>query len=158
MKEIGITFRGMVRQSDCDHMGHMNVMWYIGKFDEATWNLAAMMGMTSQYMKDAKRGMDAVDQRIAYRREALAGDVLIVRTAILELRPKSVRFVHEMFRGEGGDHLATLVVVGVHLDTAARKSVQFEPGILAASQAMIARDPALWDAWPPQTAHLAPSD
>jgi acyl-CoA thioesterase FadM len=21
----------------CDHMGHMNVMWYVGKFDEATW-------------------------------------------------------------------------------------------------------------------------
>ena len=63
-----LTYRGTVHQWQCDHMGHMNVMWYVGKFDEATWNLAAMMGMTAQYLKDAKRGMAAVDQRIAYRR------------------------------------------------------------------------------------------
>ena len=80
-------------------MGHMNVMWYVGKFDEATWNLAAMMGMTAQYLKDAKRGMAAVDQRIAYRREALPGDVVTIRTAIIEVRQKSVRFVHEMRAG-----------------------------------------------------------
>jgi acyl-CoA thioester hydrolase len=155
MSNIGITYRGMVRQSDCDHMGHMNVMWYIGKFDEATWNLAAMMGMTSQYMKDAKRGMAAVDQRISYKREALAGDVLIARSAVLEVKPKSVRFVHEMFRGDGGDLLATLMVVAVHLDTVARKSVQFEPAIFGASQGMLAPDTTLWDVWPPAKSYLA---
>jgi acyl-CoA thioester hydrolase len=98
-----LTYRGTVHQWQCDHMGHMNVMWYVGKFDEATWNLAAMMGMTAQYLKDAKRGMAAVDQRIAYRREALPGDVVTIRTAIIEVRPKSVRFVHEMRRGDLGD-------------------------------------------------------
>ena len=46
-------------------MGHMNVMWYVGKFDEATWSLGAMMGMTAQYLRENKRGMAAVDQRIA---------------------------------------------------------------------------------------------
>jgi hypothetical protein len=41
MKDIGITYRGVVHQWHCDHMGHMNVMWFVGKFDEATWNLGA---------------------------------------------------------------------------------------------------------------------
>ena len=86
-----LTYRGTVHQWQCDHMGHMNVMWYVGKFDEATWNLAAMMGMTAQYLKDAKRGMAAVDQRIAYRREALPGDVVTIRTAIIEVRPMMSR-------------------------------------------------------------------
>ena len=117
-----LTYRGTVHQWQCDHMGHMNVMWYVGKFDEATWNLAAMMGMTAQYLKDAKRGMAAVDQRIAYRREALPGDVVTIRTAIIEVRPKSVRFAHEMRRGYLGDLLATMVVTGVHIDVVARKS------------------------------------
>ena len=100
MKDIGITYRGVVHQWHCDHMGHMNVMWYVGKFDEATWNFGAEMGLTSQYLKETRRGMAAVEQRICYRREALVGDVIAVRTALLEVRPKSVRFVHEMFRGE----------------------------------------------------------
>src|SRR6187455_22162 len=86
-----LTYRGTVHQWQCDHMGHMNVMWYVGKFDEATWYLAAMMGMTAQYLKDAKRGMAAVDQRIAYRREALPGDVVTIRTAIIEAEERALR-------------------------------------------------------------------
>ena len=150
-----ITYRGLVHQWHCDHMGHMNVMWFVGKFDEATWNLAATMGMTSQYMRDSKRGMAAVDQRICYRREALVGDVIVVRSAVLELKPKSIRFVHEMFRGDGGDHLATMMVTGVHIDGVARRATQFEPQIFGRSQAMLVRDAARWDEWPPKQAFLA---
>lgn len=157
MGDIGITYRGLVHQWHCDHMGHMNVMWYVGKYDEATWNLGAMMGMTAQYLREARRGMAAVDQRICYRREALVGDVIVVRSAMLEVKPKSVRFVHEMFRGDGGDHLSTMMVTGVHIDIVARRSTQVDPRILAKSQDMIAADPALWDAWPPQRAFLAPT-
>ena len=58
---------------------------------------------------------------------------------MLEVRPKTVRFVHEMFRGDGGDHLATMMVTGVHIDIVARKSTQFEPQIFSKSQAMVAQ-------------------
>jgi acyl-CoA thioester hydrolase len=154
MAKLDITYRGTVHQWHCDHMGHMNVMWYVGKFDEATWNLAAMMGMTSQYLKEKNRGMAAVEQRIGYRKEAVAGDVVTIRTAIVEVRPKLVRFVHEMRRGDKGDWLATMMATGVHLDTVARKSTAFEEHIVATSQAYLAPDPTRWDAWPLQDAYL----
>jgi acyl-CoA thioester hydrolase len=99
--------------------------------------------------------MAAVDQRICYKREALVGDVIIVRSAMLEVKPKSVRFVHEMFRGDGGDHLSTMMVTGVHIDIVARKSTQFEPRIFANSQGMTFDDPTLWDEWPPRQGFLA---
>jgi len=79
----------------------------------------------------------------------------VVRSAMLEVKPKSVRFVHEMFRGDGGDHLATMVVTGVHIDIVARRSTQFEPQVFAASQGMISDAPGQWDDWPPQKAFLA---
>src|SRR6187399_3279703 len=101
-----LTYRGTVHQWQCDHMGHMNVMWYVGKFDEATWNLFASFGCTAPYMREAKRAMVAVDQRIAYRHEALAGDVITIRSALLELKPKTLRFVHEMRRSDTSEHLA----------------------------------------------------
>jgi acyl-CoA thioester hydrolase len=135
-------------------MGHMNVMWFVGKFDEATWNLGALMGMTSAYMREANRGMAAVEQRICYRREALVGDIIVIRSAVLEVKPKSVRFVHEMFRGDDGDHLATMLVTGVHIDAVARKAVQFEPHVVAKSEAMRHASPQRWDEWPPRSAHL----
>ena len=44
MPEPMITYRGVVYSWHCDHMGHMNVMWYVGKFDEAAWQLLAAVG------------------------------------------------------------------------------------------------------------------
>jgi acyl-CoA thioester hydrolase len=154
MSKVLITYRGAVHQWHCDHMGHMNVMWYVGKFDEATWSLAAMMGMTGRYLKEARRGMAAVDQRIAYRREALPGDVVTIRTSIIEVRPRSVRFVHEMRRDDLGDLLATMVVTGVHIDGVDRRATPFAAPILAAAQAMLATNTTLWDSWPPAQAYL----
>jgi acyl-CoA thioester hydrolase len=154
MTHPDITYRGTVQQWHCDFMGHMNVMWYVGKFDEATWNFAARMGLTGQYLKDTKRGMAAVEQRICYKREALVGDTLTVRTAAVEVKPKSVRFVHEMRRGDMGDLLAVMMAIGVHIDTEARKSIAFEHHILQKSHGILAPDPTLWDKWPPEQGHL----
>jgi acyl-CoA thioesterase FadM len=71
--ELIETYRGAVYPWHCDHMGHMNVMWYVGKFDEATWNLFAAMGVTAAFLKENQRGMAAVQQNITYQRELLAG-------------------------------------------------------------------------------------
>jgi hypothetical protein len=34
MPDLPITYRVVVYPWQCDHKGHMNVMWYVGKFDE----------------------------------------------------------------------------------------------------------------------------
>jgi acyl-CoA thioester hydrolase len=64
----------------------MNIMWYVGKFDEANWNLFARLGLTPSYLRQSGRGMAAVQQNIAYKRELLAGDIVEVRSRLLELR------------------------------------------------------------------------
>jgi len=66
MNDLVETYRGMVYPWHCDHMGHMNVMWYVGKFDEATWNLFAAVGITTAFLKENRRGMAAVQQNITY--------------------------------------------------------------------------------------------
>ena len=81
-----ITYKGAVHPWHCDHMGHMNVMWYVGKFDEATWLLFAAFGLTPAYFRERNRGMAAVQQNISYRRELLAGDIVEVRSRVLEAR------------------------------------------------------------------------
>jgi acyl-CoA thioester hydrolase len=63
------TYRGAVYPWHCDHMGHRNVMWYVGKFDEATWNLFASLGVTPAYLREQSRAMAAVQQNITYKRE-----------------------------------------------------------------------------------------
>jgi acyl-CoA thioester hydrolase len=131
------TYRGAVYPWQCDHMGHMNVMWYVGKFDEATWNLFAVVGITPSLLRAQNRGMAAVQQNISYRRELNAGDVVAVRSAVLEVRDKVLRFVHEMRNAESGEIAAVCELTGVHLDTAARKSCPFPPGVLELARSRI---------------------
>jgi acyl-CoA thioester hydrolase len=124
-----VTYRGAVYPWHCDHVGHMNVMWYVGKFDEATWNFFAGLGLTPAYLRDAGRGMAAVQQNITYRRELLAGDVVEVSTSLREIGNRSIRFVHEMRDAVTGEVAAVCELTGVHLDRQARKSVAFTDAI-----------------------------
>jgi len=131
MKDLIETYRGAVYPWHCDQMGHMNVMWYVGKFDEATWNLFASIGITTAYLRENKRGMAAVQQDITYKRELLAGDTLTVRSGLLEVRDKAVKFVHEMRHAVSGEVAAVCVLTGVSIDTQTRKSCPLPADVLA---------------------------
>ncbi len=125
------TYRGVVYPWHCDHMGHMNVMWYVGKFDEATWNLFAHLGMTPAFLRDQQRGMAAVEQRIAYLKELHAGDTIAIRSAAVAVSSKTIKFFHEMRLGESDTVAAVTLLTGVHIDTVARKSVPLPEEVAA---------------------------
>ena len=137
MSDLMLTYRGAVYPWHCDQMGHMNVMWYVGKFDEATWNLFAAAGITTAFLREQKRGMAAVQQNITYRRELMAGDTLTVHSAFLEVRDKVARFVHEMRHGETGELAALCMLTGVHIDAVARRSCAFPEAILARGRGLV---------------------
>lgn len=124
------TYRGVVYPWHCDHMGHMNVMWYTGKLDEATWNLLAACGITAEYMRDEQRGMAAVQQNITYRQELLAGDLVSIRSRIVEVRERVIRFQHELFRNDGKDVAALCELTAVHMNTTTRRACAM-PGAIA---------------------------
>jgi acyl-CoA thioester hydrolase len=148
MSEQLITHRGTIYPWQCDHMGHMNVMWYVGKFDEATWNLAAAIGITPSYLRNRGRLMVAVEQRIVYRRELLAGDVVTIDSARLAVGGSSIRFMHRMRNAESGMLASLTVLTGVHLDAASRRSCPLPDEVRQAAQGRVLRDAERWSVWP----------
>jgi acyl-CoA thioester hydrolase len=135
-----LTYKGTIYPWHCDQMGHMNVMWYVGKFDEATWHLFHALGLTPKFLRDNKRGMVAVEQTIKYRRELLAGDLITVHSAVLEVKDRSVRFAHEMRNVDTDEIAATTVLTGVHLDTVTRRACVFPDAIKECAAALTASD------------------
>jgi acyl-CoA thioester hydrolase len=119
-------------------MGHMNVMWYVGKFDEATWHLMSHLGLTAAFLRANSRGMVAVEQTIQYRRELVAGDVVSIRSSVLEIKEKSIRFQHEMRNEETDAVAATTTLVGVHLDTTSRRACALPPLVSARAKELTA--------------------
>ena len=125
-----LTYRGVVYPWHCDHIGHMNVMWYAAKFDEASWNLLASCGITARYLNHLRRGMAAVRQNTVYKKELFAGDVVSVRTKILEVRERTVRFQHEVVHEESNEVAAVSELTAVHIDQTTRKACAFPSEIL----------------------------
>ncbi len=138
MPEPLLTYRGAVYPWQCDHMGHMNVMWYVGKFDEATWNLLGEMGLSPAFLRAHDRGMAAVEQIISYKKELVAGDVVTVYSAVIEIKERVLRFSHEMRKTDTGEVAAATLLTAVHLDTKARRACPFPADVAARAQALVA--------------------
>ena len=124
------TYRGIVYQSQVDHMDHMNIQYYTSKFDEAIWHLFSKLGITTGYIGENKRGMAAVEQTIKYKSEAVAGDLLVIKSRVIEMKEKVIRFEHIMYTAETNVELAVADQIGVHIDRQRRESCPFPPHIL----------------------------
>lgn len=118
------TYQGTVYPWNCDHMNHMNVQFYVEKFDQATWNMFSALGITSKYMKENNCGMVALEQNIKYLREVVAGDNLGIDSQIIEISGKKIRFKHLMKNLEDGTLISESELFGLHIDTVKRKGIE----------------------------------
>lgn len=132
-----ISARGVVYPWQCDHMGHMNVMWYTGKFDEATWHMFGHIGVTPSYLRDHNRGMAGLQMDTTYKRELFAGDLVIIRSEVLEMREKVIRLQHEMFNAETGEIAAMTTLTAAHINRETRKSCPFPEEVLVRGRGSI---------------------
>jgi acyl-CoA thioester hydrolase len=57
--------------------------------------------------------------------------VVAIRSEVLEIEGRKIRFRHEMTNEETGEIAAVTTLLGVHMDTAARKACPFPPEIVA---------------------------
>ena len=122
MAKFRITHRGTVYPWQCDHMGHMNVMWYTGKFDEASWQFLASLGFTRARLRKENACMAALEQHLTYKRELHAGDIVTIRSTVIEVKDKVSRVMHEMQNDETGEIAAIATIVGVFFDATTREA------------------------------------
>ena len=109
----------------------------LGKFDEATWHVFGLVGLTPSFLRQHDRGMAGVQQNISYKHELRAGDIIAIRSGILEMREKVIRFFHEMRNEETDQISAVAELIAVHIDTKTRKSCPFPKEILKRGRSMI---------------------
>ena len=131
------TARGTVHEWQRDHMGHINVRAYMEFLEEACWQFYAMLGMTPSLLRSGALHLAAVQQNISYRKELYAGDTVAVRTGVLEMRDKVLRFRHELFNTETGDVCSVCDFTVVCLNPESRKSQRFPDAVAARARELI---------------------
>jgi acyl-CoA thioester hydrolase len=132
-----VTYRGAVYASHCDHIGHMNIVSYGAKFDEANWVFFCEIGLTPSYLRSPQFGMAGVQQNISYKKELFAGDVIEIRTWVLEIAEKHMCVRHEMRNLETGALAAVSDITSVHLDKREHKSLPFPEAVRKAAEALL---------------------
>ena len=130
MKDIPITYRGNVYPRDCDHMGHMNVTSYMEKFDNATWNFFADNGLSREFLVSNDIGLAAVNQNLTYKRELQPGDTITIRSHLLLLEGKKIKFRSIMCLGDTSEVVAELENLAVCIDIHERRACNFPSEIL----------------------------
>jgi acyl-CoA thioester hydrolase len=123
------TARGTVHEWQRDHMGHINVRAYMEFFEEACWQFYAMLGLPASRLRSCDVNVVAVQQNISYSKELYPGDTVVVRSGVLELRDKVLRFRHELANTETGELCATCDFTVVCIDATARKARPFPPEV-----------------------------
>jgi len=132
-----VTYRGAVYASHCDHIGHMNIVSYGAKFDEANWVFFCEIGLTPSYLRSPQFGMAGVQQNISYKKELFAGDVIEIRTWVLEISEKRMCVRHEMRNIETGALAAVSDITSVHLDKQGHKSLPFPEAVRKMAEALM---------------------
>ncbi len=155
------TYRGFVYPWCIDHVGHMNVQSYVGRFDEASWHFVARLGLTPRFLAARQCALVALDQRIAYRREVLQGTLLEVRSTLCEARTKTLRYQHRMLDSECGHEVAQMELLVGYLDKLSRRTTPLPEVVLARARAALAPADGAPQAddvlWAPEQAEPSPS-
>lgn len=126
-----LTVEAAVEPRFLDAMGHMNVAWYVHLFDRGIWEFFARHGLDEGYRQRAARGMFALEENVRYLSELREGQPLEVRTAVLEVRPKTLRLQQYMVDCDAQKVAAVREVVAAHIDLSTRRSAAFGEGVLA---------------------------
>lgn len=131
------TFLGRVTAQECDHLGHMNVQFYVSKVSDAAWNVMSSIGITPTYIRERRRAPAAVGQEVAYLKELKAGDLVRIESGVLAIEAKKITFLHRMRNVETDEVVMTSKVMTVNMDLDTRRSALIDEDILERARARL---------------------
>lgn len=109
MAELQLLHEATVDEDEIDHLGHMNVRYYLEKAMRATRRLTADLGLTPDACADLGAVLELRDAYTRHFREQLAGDRLVVMGGVLDVRADGLRLYHELVNPARDERAATFV-------------------------------------------------
>ncbi len=121
MKKI-LTYKGAVMTWECDSNRHMNVMYYINKFEHAGRNFSMELGLY-EIETSPETGMVVLEQKINYLREVFEDNLLYTESSLLGVSNKTFTVLHEMYRRPKNELVAKMELILVLFDKVHRKAL-----------------------------------
>jgi acyl-CoA thioester hydrolase len=109
MAELTRLHVATVGEEEIDHLGHMNVRFYLEKALRASQALAAEHGLSADACRELGAVLELRDTFTRHYREQLVGAELVVMGGVLSVESDRLRFYHELQNPARGERAATFV-------------------------------------------------
>ena len=117
------TFKGAVLVSEYDSEAYMNSRIYVSRFDQATWFLLHSLGVTPTTMKRERLRIAIIRQNYQFLGELRGGELVSIKSGMLAVGDKHLRFLHQMWNVESGKMVATSDCTALEASLETGKSV-----------------------------------
>ena len=114
-------FRGNVQAEWVDHNGHMNLAYYVLAFDLATDKFFQGFGLDQKYRDENQLSTFAGSVHVHYKSELHLGDEFEINCYLLGHDRKRIRHMNRMYRISGGEEVALMESLQLHVDLSARR-------------------------------------
>ncbi|MGP3973445.1 thioesterase family protein [Streptomyces sp. 8N114] len=131
-------FQQTVRAEWIDYNGHMSEAFYVLVFGHATDAMMDAVGLGPKYRESTGCSLYTVEAHVRYVSEVAEGAPLAVRTRILGVAGKKLRFAHEMYVEDRT--VATSELFALHVG--AEGSVAFPEPVREQLAALVEEPPA----------------
>jgi len=117
------TYKGAVQTFECDSNRHMNVMYYINKFELGGRNMSMELGIHKSFLESQNLGVAVVEQQILYKREVFEDDIIHIYSYPKECTNKVFTVFHELYNVEQNQQSATMLAKLVLFNMKTRKAI-----------------------------------
>lgn len=95
------TWAGDCSAWECDELGHLNMSYYLDKFEQARMGLFIRLGLIEAFRPDAFSTVRSRDIHIKYLAEARPGSPLRIESALITLHEDTAEVGHVMYHRDG---------------------------------------------------------
>ena len=142
LAQIGLeTWRGSVRPSHIDEMGHMNVRYYLGIAAEALVGMAGALGMPRAFAQDAAATLRVREHHVRYLQEARLKNPLHMECAVLEMGEDQALILQVLFHSATGQPAAAVTSRVEHVTRGEMRPFPFSKATRRLAEALVAQAP-----------------
>jgi len=135
--------RSLVKPVEVEATGALAWSAFVHRFSASNPHLLSRIGMTPQYMREAKQGFSTFETRLTLvAPRPKVGDLVAVQSGIVRMGKSSIGMLHQMLDARSGRPVATFHQSGVQLDMVARRSTPWPEAMRRAGAAILAGTPA----------------
>lgn len=121
MKKI-LTYKGAVMTWETDSNKHMNVMYYVNKFEHAGRNFGLELNWFQEVEKN-RVGVVVLEQKLNYYKEVFEDDLLYIESSLVDIGNKTFTVFHEMYNTKSKELVSTMSAILVLFDKIERKAL-----------------------------------